>query len=96
MKVEVTQEHIDEGIPKNCYKCPIAMALYDCGYEEAQVLRNEIYLYEYELDEAYDYEYQNEEVLATDGNLKAFIDDFDSGKEVKPFWFYTEKLEQLR
>ena len=42
MEIEVTQDHIDRGVPDNCFECPVALALIDYGVDGANVNAMEI------------------------------------------------------
>ncbi len=39
MKLEVTQGHIDNGVPANALKCPVALALLEAGFKTVSVWR---------------------------------------------------------
>ena len=75
MKITVTQNNIDNGVPKNSCKCPIARALKQIfPGEDIEVKRSSIYIgksihYAMPLKACY------------------FIVDFDEGREVYPFEF---------
>lgn len=35
--INVTQEHIDNGQPRHCSQCPIALAFHDAGFKNARL-----------------------------------------------------------
>ncbi len=86
MKVTVTQEMIDKGIPGDPCYCPIALAFKELGYEGASVD-----------DECADVHKQGEafsETYYLPDEARSFITTFDatSGKG-EPFEFEVEESE---
>ena len=79
--VEVTQEDIDRGCKNSNSHCPIGLALQRMGYKHVSVGQR-IWL-------GADFP---EFVAPTPTPPAAckFIEDFDSGKEVKPFSFWVQ------
>ena len=81
VKIQVTQEHIEHGIPNNCSCCPIALAvqevfprqIVEVGQFDLTVGGTKRHL-EYELPEE-----------ASD-----FVEQFDMGHYVRPFDFELE------
>lgn len=81
MKVSVTQAHIDRGIASDCGKCPIALALEDCGMEQVKIM-----------DEADEISFFNPKLsrtvrLMAPSNIYDFVVEFDCGQSVLPFEF---------
>ena len=72
MRVEVLQEHIEQGVRRNSGCCPIALALRDAGCQEVSVDTDEVHIngLTYVFDEA--------------GEAEQFVIDFDNGKTVTP------------
>lgn len=77
MIIEVTQKHIDNGLELSCKKCPVALALWDAGFETVHINYHFIsaeseffYLSEYNSD-----------------YIKNKIIDFDKGIKISPFSF---------
>jgi hypothetical protein len=75
MKIEVTQQNINDGRKHNCTSCPIALAIYQATGEEAAVSCFRTYLGE---DCA---------GIALPSSAALFIERFDAGKSVSPFSF---------
>ena len=74
MKVRVTQEHIDEGIPQECGFCPIAIAIRDqYPNESINVDGEEITI--------------GDNHYLTPESAADFIHRFDFGGKVSPFEF---------
>lgn len=80
MKIEVTQKHIDSGQHHSSF-CPIALALWDEGYKNIFVTRNEIYF----KGDLRTFKY------APTQKIRRFIDRYDNGKTVKPQTFSLNK-----
>lgn len=81
MKIEVTQEDIDTGIPGSACGCPVALAFRRLGFHFADVAARSCFL----------------AVGLTDGRVYSlpsiaadFISNFDTGREVKPLSFELE------
>jgi hypothetical protein len=79
VKVNVTQKHIDIGVPKDCKYCPIAFALRDLGFKHFDVGVISINIFESA--------YGDVKRINLPKNVGSFIQDFDAGREVKPFEF---------
>ena len=79
MKVNVTQEHIDKGIP--CLKnvCLVSLAILDAGYKRAWVDEEAIWLYNPKTNACWTFK--------TPHKAAEFIGDFDNDREVSPFEF---------
>jgi len=79
VKVNVTQDHIDNGIDHICILCPIALAIKDLFPNNIVTVSNAVQIdfCKYALP------------------LKAlrFINQFDRGESVKPFSFKIKKFE---
>lgn len=83
--INVTQEHIDQGLPTSPWYCPIALATKraikntDPNLSSVAVVGSKkIYLHYY----------NGKSIIAfTASNLIEFIRDFDNGRPVKPFDF---------
>lgn len=77
LTVNVEQKHIDKGDQCECDTCPVALALLDAGCDDVSVT----YYY-------IDFTYKDEaRCIATPDHIENFINDFDDGKDVKPFSF---------
>ena len=79
MLVEVTQEHINQGVICDFQSCPIALAMQENGFENVRVDERHI-LYNYQPTPL-------ELHVATIKNnflVRKWIFDFDGGKEVFP------------
>ena len=71
MKIQVTRKHIKAGKMGRMTLCPIALALKERGFENVKITTETV-----EVDGA--------ELTLSPSEAK-FVDDFDSGKPVKPF-----------
>ena len=71
MIIEVSQHHIDQGIPFQTRHCPIALAMQDNGFENVQV------------DPCFVY-YKDTPKIRMDILIGKWMNDFDGGKEVFP------------
>lgn len=78
MQINVTQQHIDNGTPKDCAYCPIAHSL--MGHFPNSCI---------EVDDSC-IEINGTQYFSPDSVVK-FIEDFDNRKPVKPFSFLLEK-----
>jgi hypothetical protein len=77
MKVEVTEKDIRTGIQADCMECPIALAINrSLGSGHARVRRHRIDMYNPTL-----------KCIPLPSEARAFVLDFDRGKEVLPFSF---------
>ena len=76
MKIEVTQEHIDQGIINSLVNCPIALAIKSKGFN-------------CRLDQLYIYIDLKDKIIyiQTPKFVANFIKDFDDGRPVSPFSF---------
>ena len=84
MCIDVTQEHIDDGLESDCQRCAVALALKErfgdlawvcVGTGKAEVIFDDV------VDgalvrESYDFTIET--------NVREFIKDFDSGNDVSP------------
>jgi hypothetical protein len=76
MKIEVTQEHIEKGVPEEECNCPIALAIRDAfNVEELEVSVNATVI-----RVGFDH-------CPTPEEAEAFVCDFDDGRSVRPFTF---------
>jgi hypothetical protein len=79
MIINVTQNHIDEGVIEDCHHCPVAKAICEqvpqCTYIE--VCNDTI-----RIDAA-----GRHLTLKTRADVSRFIDDFDGAGKVEPFSF---------
>ena len=77
MNIEVFQEDIESGFPRDQHSCPIAKALVRTGFEDVTVQKQFVWgnldggFYEFRLPR----------------RARRFIKRFDGGKTVKPFQF---------
>ena len=86
MLIKVTQEHIDEGTPMHCWRCPVALAIRDT------IAENETYgrLPSVDVNRSWgsisgiDYD---KRWFAFSERVVSFIDTFDRGDHVWPFEF---------
>jgi len=79
MKIQVTQDDIDAGIPRSCRRCPIAKALDRMNVPYFSILT------EFVAWSALYYDEKNISILPTEA--LSFIQDFDHDRPVKPFEF---------
>ena len=77
MIVEVTQEHIDRAVRLDPWHCPIALALLDCGVDDAAV---DGYTWDGYVAGSYVYK-------RLTARAQHFADLFDDGTPVKPSRF---------
>ena len=82
--IEVKQEHIDKGEPKNPQSCPIALAFREQDVE-AGIFAGGV------LIESRDPTGQTEHIMEWDApeEVEAFVKSFDEGGTVDPFVFQT-------
>jgi hypothetical protein len=82
MKVEinVTQEHIDNGLADKCFACPVALALSEKVKPAAAVHRGLILI--------------GEKNLSQPLSVAEFVNDFDEGVKVEPFSFSLDIPEE--
>jgi hypothetical protein len=73
MKIEVTQEDIDNGIQMNCYYCPIARSIQRQTDLYVAVRAN--------------YAVIGDDIAYFPREAEQFIADFDAGEPVHPFSF---------
>lgn len=80
MKIQVTQDHIDQGEAKVCNKCPVALALQALPFViEAAAFPYELYILI--IDSSKD------DCIFAPPEVTEFIRDFDNGLKPKPFEF---------
>jgi hypothetical protein len=84
--IQVTQEHIDEGVRRDCEQCPVAMAILAACRAAGQPLTS------IQVDGAYVSADRPGETLGADLPLIAsdFIESFDGMDPVAPFCFDLE------
>jgi hypothetical protein len=78
MKITVTQEDIDEGIIKDCIRCPIARAIGRAFGEKASVAQTDYYV---------SGRWNSLKPKKLPNVATEFIYDFDAGRPVHPFTF---------
>ena len=89
MIVEVTQEHINQGIARSCDSCPIALAIQDKGFKNVWI--DPCYFF---------YNYQPTPLqshfaeIKNDTRVIQWINDFDSDREVFPIKIEINEEEQ--
>jgi hypothetical protein len=78
IKVQVTQECIDNGVKDKCRECPVAQALIKAGFDTPEVYSDKI-----------QYWVNNDHVSAwaCTEEVTDFIELYDDGNPVKPFEF---------
>jgi len=82
IKVEVTQDHIDNGQKVNCEKCPVALALQEAfNNPDARSMS-----YGIEIPEDGEVKF-----YGSVPEVETFMHKFDNDKEVEPFTFYISK-----
>ena len=83
MRICVTEEHINKGYSGSCEMCPIALALKEQmpDVNKVEVADTMIYLH-----------LEEDDVLEKQHTRRTarFIEEFDQGKNVEPFYFYME------
>ena len=77
LNINVTQNDINKGVKKSCTSCPIARAI-----KRLKVV-DTVYVYPFTA-------YINEQHRGLPVEAWQFIQDFDGGREVKPFKFTLE------
>ena len=85
IKINVTQEDIDKGIQGSCVNCPTGLAL-------QRTFPSSNYIHVDTVDIEYGINPESDEFksVETPQEVIDFIDDFDNGKPVKPFFFELE------
>ncbi|AXH46556.1 hypothetical protein SEA_ROBINSPARKLES_111 [Gordonia phage RobinSparkles] len=91
MRVTVTQKHIDKGLPCRSYACPIAEAINDKGYVSSVTDESVYITSKSEAARANNSDDVNWKKYTLPKSAKQFVNDFDSGKKVKPFTFEMRK-----
>lgn len=71
--IQVTQEHIDEGIQASCYACPLALAISEECQTYANVGASTVAI--------------NGHLIDLPPEAVSFIRSFDADGEVEPFGF---------
>ena len=84
VQVNVRWKHIKEGMRGNSLSCPIEKALCD-RFKAPPVLSFSVF-------STY-ISYGNHEYRSIPREARRFIDDFDKGKDVKPFCFKIEDFQ---
>lgn len=74
MRIEVTQEDIVNGLPGDCFRCAIALALF--RYTSLHFAVNEIGL-----------QVEGDDIVEFPSSAQQFVIDFDDGVPVQPFTF---------
>ena len=90
MLVEVTQEHINQGVAGNYESCPIALAMQDNGLKRVVVTHVYIF-YDQKLSQ---FQLYTRVYLEIDSAIREWMKDFDGGKKVFPIQIETNKDEQ--
>lgn len=93
VRINVTQEDIDMGLPCNAKSCPIALAALRCGQEQLERVDG-ISATQYGIYYTAGVEHR----ISWQGTIvptraKRFIEAFDSGKPVYPFSFTLSVLD---
>jgi len=86
MKIEVTQEHINKGKRKNCYRCPVALAI-ESAIPDSWV---SVGWQTITVDKDQQYATQRTPTAVTE-----FINKFDRRKKVEPFEFVLQPMPIL-
>ncbi|WP_420431480.1 hypothetical protein [Candidatus Poriferisocius sp.] len=85
MKIEVTQDHIDTGLRRNCHQCPVALAISDVfPGSRVNVGGVDVDIVQPDFTEIY---------FCLPEKVEYFIMHFDRGLTVKPFTFAVEPKE---
>ena len=71
IRIEVTQKHIDEGEKRDCFSCPIALALYESMPQKTPKVEG-------------CWTRIGKRTVHNSPRTRAFISDFDEGYPVKP------------
>lgn len=85
IRVEVTQDDIDKGVPGRMSLCPIARAIKRLGYEDVVVLSSLI-----QFSKTADHPYKVVPGGLIPPRVKRFITRFDDNETVKPFVFHIK------
>lgn len=86
MIVPVKQTHIQSGVPQNCHKCPVALAL-----NEAVLTRNGTFIVDRKIMGIVGFPHK---FYYQPRSVQRFVVDFDLGKKVKPFCFKLKELKK--
>ena len=88
-EIPVTARHIACGVPKNCLRCPIALAILDAvpDIPEFEVNENHVHYFIPDTSEFL--------TVPLDASAQEFIVTFDDGVEVEPFTFTLEVPEAV-
>ena len=78
MLINVTQEHIDNGLKRTCGKCPVALALLSAGAPDPFVGKDMVWI---------DFSDPDCMGIVLPKEAHNFIHEFDEGKKVEPFSF---------
>lgn len=82
MKIKVTQEHLDAGKAEDCFRCPVALAVYDAFPDATRVLVTGMSVHVTLGQWRY-----TAQLLS---DVTKFICGFDTGNIMKPFEFEME------
>lgn len=77
MKISVTQDHIDAGLPRSPFSCPIALACQEAGLDNPGV--DQVFIDAVGVH------------AAIPPAASCFIGDFDGGRSVQPFEFEIDE-----
>ena len=89
MRIEVTQEHIDNGVRKDAGCCPVGLALKDAGVQDPDVQRS------FARWEEVSGEWRRTKLPELPAAAQLFIERFDAGEPVRPFTFRLEETYRV-
>lgn len=93
MTINVTQKDIDEGIPKNCYDCPVARAIRKALKPDLVAVRERFIHLHLRVEGSPGS--TSKQAFITPPAVRAFIDAFDEEQPVQPFTFELEKAHEV-
>lgn len=82
MRIQVTQYHIDKGVPEDDRRCPVALAIQDAGLPDVRVGQNR------DTIEVYGNMYAGTSPYP--GAVADFVRAFEHGEPVEPFEFQLD------
>lgn len=86
MKVSVRKRHIDEGMPRTCSRCPVALAIaetLDVLHPDVSVAQSKILVFDGKCRVD----------METPDRVRRFIEDFDQHRPVRGFTFELDVQE---
>ena len=85
MTIEVAQRHIDEGYRRNCWKCPISLAILDRVRAGVRVAVSSFRV-DF-MNDSFEDQLEPPGSLVLPNEVRWFVMDYDHNLPVKPFSF---------